>query len=141
MSEKNINFNDKKINKSNFYRNKTVFKIDDIDVDEILVSKREPYGNKKSFQFFIGYNDNDKIRPLCIMLPQMVGYAKYFKSSKTMSLKVSEEKLLKKYTKIWKKIGSLIKVEFASELVYCNNDRYIKTEIQSCGDKINANFH
>ena len=43
MSKYNINFDDKKINKSNFYKNKKLFKIDDIDVNEVLVSKKEPY--------------------------------------------------------------------------------------------------
>ena len=39
MSKKSINFDDKKINKSNFYKNKKLFKIDDIEVNKILVSK------------------------------------------------------------------------------------------------------
>ena len=47
MSRKNINFNDKKINKDKFYRNKKFFNIDDIDVKKILISKKEPYGKKK----------------------------------------------------------------------------------------------
>ena len=64
MSGKNINFNDKKILKTNFYKNKKVTKIDDIDVDKILVSKKEPYVTKNSFKYFIGYNDNDVNRPL-----------------------------------------------------------------------------
>ena len=42
----------------------------------MLVSKKEPYGKKSSFKYFIGYNDNDDIRPLCIKLPQMIGYGK-----------------------------------------------------------------
>ena len=46
MSGKNIIFNDEMINKSNFYRNKKSFIIDDIDVNKILISKKEPYGNK-----------------------------------------------------------------------------------------------
>ena len=46
MSGKNIIFDDEKINKSSFYRNKRLFKIDDIDVNKILVSKKEPYGKK-----------------------------------------------------------------------------------------------
>ena len=46
MTEKTINFNNKKINKSNFYRTKRLFKIDDIDVDKILISKKELYGKK-----------------------------------------------------------------------------------------------
>ena len=71
MSKKSINFDDKKINKSNFYKNKKLFKIDDIDVNKILVSKKEPYGTKKSIKSLIGYDDN-VIRPLCIKLPQMI---------------------------------------------------------------------
>ena len=74
MSVKNINFNDKKIRKSDFYKNKKVFQIDDIIANNILVSRKESYGNKNSFKYFIGYNDNDIIRRLCIKLPQMTGY-------------------------------------------------------------------
>ena len=59
MSGKNIILVDKKINKSSFYKNKNLSKIDDIDVNNILVSKKEPYGKKSSFKYFIGYNDND----------------------------------------------------------------------------------
>ena len=47
MSGKNINFNDKKIRKSNFYKNKKINNMEDIDVNNILVPKKEPYGNKK----------------------------------------------------------------------------------------------
>ena len=46
MSEKNVNFGDKKIKKSDFYKNRKEIKIDDIDVNKILVSKEEPYGSK-----------------------------------------------------------------------------------------------
>ena len=66
MSGKNINFEDKKIQKSDFYKNQKINSIDDIDVNEILVSKKVSYGTKNSFKYFIGYNDNDVIRPLCI---------------------------------------------------------------------------
>ena len=76
MSGKNISFDDKKIRKSDFYKNKKINKIDDINVNNILVSKKEPNGTKDSFKYFIGYNDNDIIRPLCIRLPQMTGYVK-----------------------------------------------------------------
>ena len=64
MSGKNINFEDKKIKKSDFYKNKKVFKVDEIDVDKMLVSKREPYGTNESIKYFIGYNDDGVIRPL-----------------------------------------------------------------------------
>ena len=73
MSGKNGNFVDKIIKKRNFYKNKKVTKIDDIDVNKVLISKEEPYGTRNSFKYFIGYKDNDVIKPLCIKLPQMIG--------------------------------------------------------------------
>ena len=63
---------------SDFYINKKVTRINDIDVNKILVSKEEPYGTKNSFKYFTGYNDNDVIRPLCIKFPQMIGYVRKF---------------------------------------------------------------
>ena len=61
MSTKNINFDDKNIKKSEFYKNKKVFQIDDFNVNKILVSKKEPYGTKSALKYFIGYNDDDVI--------------------------------------------------------------------------------
>ena len=92
----------KEITKSDFYKNKKVDKIDDIDVNDILVSNEEPYGAKNSFKYFIGYNDNDMIRPLCIKLPRMTGYVRKFEGNTTMSFKISNKQLLKKYNQIWK---------------------------------------
>ena len=46
MSGKSINFDDRKVNKTNFYKNKILFKIEDIDINKILLSKRELCGKK-----------------------------------------------------------------------------------------------
>ena len=77
MSGKSINYDNKKIKKSDFYKNKKINRIDDIDVNNISISKKEPCGKKNSLKYFIGYNDkgNDIIRPLCIRLLQMTGCA------------------------------------------------------------------
>ena len=99
MSRKNINFDGKKIKRSSFCKNKKINNIEDIDVNNILVSKKEPYGTKNSYKYFIGYNDNDNIRPLCIRHPQMTGYARKFNENTTMSFIVKDKKLLKKYSK------------------------------------------
>ena len=65
MSTSSINFNDKKIKKIDFYnKNKKIFNINDIDINKILVSKKGTYGKYNSFKYFIGYSDNDIIRPL-----------------------------------------------------------------------------
>ena len=84
MSGKNINFNDKKVKKSIFYKNKRIYSTDDINVNNILVSKKEPYGTKNYLKYLIGYNDDDIIRPLCIRLPQMTGYARKFDENATI---------------------------------------------------------
>ena len=140
MSGKSINFDDKKINKSHFYKNKKLFSLNDIDANKILVSKKRSYGTKNSLQYFIGCNDDDVIRPLCIILPQMIGYVKHFDSNKKMSFKVSDNKLLKKYNKIWEKISNLLNIEFDSHPVYDDGDKYIKTKIKIYGDRVNTNF-
>ena len=54
MNGKNINFDDKKILKSKFYKSKRVFQIDDTNVNKILVSKKEPYGTTNALKYFIG---------------------------------------------------------------------------------------
>ena len=100
MSGENINFNDKKIRKSDFYKDKKINNIEDIDFNNILVSKKESYGNKNSLKYFIGYNDNDIITPLCRRLPQMTRYARKFDENTTMSFIVKYKQLLKNYTKI-----------------------------------------
>ena len=104
MSGKSINFDDKKINKSNFYKNKK-FSLNDIDVNKILVSKKESYGTKNSLKYFIGYHDGDVIRQLCMIIPQMTGYIKHFDSIKTMSFKGSDNKQLKITIKYGKRLA------------------------------------
>ena len=141
MSGKNINFNDKKIKKSSFYKNKKINKIDDIDINNILISKKELYGNKNSHKYFIGYNDNDIIRPLCMRLPQMTGYARKFDENATMSFIVKDKQLSKNYAKIREKIEKLMKINFESKPVYGDNDKYIKTKIIIYAGSIITNFH
>ena len=87
MNGKKINVDNKNIKKSDFYNKiKKIFNIDDIDVNTILVSKKEQYGEYNSFKHFIGYNDNNVIRPY-----------------QAMSLMVKNKQLLENYDKIWKK--------------------------------------
>ena len=54
MSGKNINFDEKRINISNFYENKKIFKIDGIDVNKILVPQKQPYGTKSQLNTLLG---------------------------------------------------------------------------------------
>ena len=75
MNGKGINFNNKNIKKSDFYnKNKKIFNIDDIDVNKILVSKKEQHGEYNSFKYFFGYNDNNIIRPLYLFISEATEY-------------------------------------------------------------------
>ena len=64
----------------------------------------------------------------------MIGYVKHFDSNKTTSFKVSDNKLFKKYNKIWEKISNLLDIKFDSQPVYGDGDKYIKTKIKMYGD-------
>ena len=60
----------------------------------------------------------------------MIDYVKHFDSNKAMSFKVIDNKILKKYNKIWEEISSLMNIEFDSGTVYGDGDKYIKTKIK-----------
>ena len=69
----------------------------------------------------------------------MFGYVKHFDSNKKMSFKVSDNKI-KKLNIIWETVGNLLNIEFDSEPVYGDVDKYIKTKIKMYGDRVNTNF-
>ena len=79
-------------------KTKKIFNTDGIDVDKILVSKKVSYSKNNSFKYFIGYNDNDIIRPLFVKLPQTTSYINKFKDKKT---KITT-------TTIWLKINNFL---------------------------------
>ena len=70
----------------------------------------------------------------------MISYVKCFDSNKTMSFKVNDNKLLKKYNKIWERVNNVLSIKFDSEPAYGDNDKYIKTKIKLYGDKISTKF-
>ena len=95
-------FDDKKSKKNFFDRSRKPFIVSDVDVNRILISKEVSYETKHSLKYFTGYNDEeDVMRSLLLKLPQMIGYLKEFDESMTMSLRVDDSKLFKKYCKIW----------------------------------------
>ena len=71
----------------------------------------------------------------------MTGYAKKFEFNLTMSFKISNKELLKKYDQVWKKNEKLLKIKFDSKLVYGDDEKYIKTKIKTYGDSVITNFH
>ena len=58
------------------------------------------------YKFFCGYLNNNSIKPLCVLLPQVDGYIKYFDDGgKNMSFVTDDQKIYEKYNKIWEVIS------------------------------------
>ena len=81
--------------------------------------------HKNSHKYFTGYNDVGFIRPLCIKFCHKIGYVKSFDSNKTMSLKVINKKLFKKYNKIWERVNNLMNIKFDGKAFYRDSDKNI----------------
>ena len=71
----------------------------------------------------------------------MTGYVRKFEGNTTMSFKISDKQLLKKYNQIWKRVEKLLKIEFNSKPVYGDDDEYIKTKIKIYGGSVNTYFY
>ena len=91
---------------------------------------------KKNYKYFIGYLYNDnKVKPLHIMLPKTSAYVKsYDGQTKWMYFLIEDDDLLEKYNTIWDKVSADIKKEFDREPVYSKN--YLKTKRKSHGDEV-----
>ena len=95
--------------------------------DEIIVSDN-------SKKIIIGYKNGDFIMPLSIQLPQLDRYVKYFESGvKKMSFLIYEDDkaLYSQYSKIWKKISSIMKVKFTTNPIY--DKKFIGSRLKTFG--------
>ena len=77
ISSREIKFGDKEIDKKEFYSSKEAILLDSVDLSKIVVSNKCKI-NDATYKYFSGYLNNDVIQPLCVILPQMSGYIKYF---------------------------------------------------------------
>ena len=93
-----------RLNKKEFLKSKQPIDLKSVNVDQIVGSDRFKHSDD-GFKNFIGYQEGEIVKQLCIILPQMSGYIKYFENSgKNMSFFVRD-----KYNKIWDKIKKNIK--------------------------------
>ena len=76
-SSQKIKFGDKEVQKKEFYSSKEAILLDSVDLSKIVVSNKWKI-NDATYKYFCGYLNNDVIQPLCVILPQMSGYIKYF---------------------------------------------------------------
>ena len=91
---------------------KQAISLDSVDSSKIVVSKKWKI-NDTTYKHICGYLNNDTIQPLCVVLPQMDGYIKYFDDGgKNMTFVTGDEKIYEKYNEIWEVIRNLLKVDF-----------------------------
>ena len=123
MSSQKIKFGDKEVDKKKFYSSKEAILLDFADLSKIVVSSRWKL-NDTTYKYFCGYLNNDIIKPLCVILPQMNGYIKYFDDDgKNMSFVTDDEKVYEKCNEIWNVVKGILKLKFAVSPI--RDDKYI----------------
>ena len=128
MSSQKIKFGNKEIDKKNFYSSKKAISLDSVDLSKIVVSIRWKL-NDTTYKYFCGYLTNDVIKPLCVILPQMSRYIKYFDNGgKNMSFVTDDKEVYEKYDEIWNVIKGILKLKFAASPI--RDDKYILAKLK-----------
>ena len=128
MSLKKIKFGDKEVDKKEFYSSKQAISLDSIDLYKIVVSNKWKI-NETTYKYLCGYLNNDVIQPLCVILPQMNRYIKYFDNGgKNMTFVTDNKKVHDKYNEIWEVIRKLLKVKFTVNPV--RDDKYLVAKLK-----------
>ena len=134
-------FDNVEVNKKEFYEKKKAVNLSEVSVDKIVVSNKIK-GNNETSKVFISYRSDipDIVIPLCIILPQISGWIKYFENSGgNMSFKIEDDSVYLKYNEIWNKIKELLGgVKLHSEPIY--DDSYIKTKVKNFSKMIKTLF-
>ena len=93
MSEKTLKFNNIRLNKKEFHKSKQSIELKSVNLDQVVVSDKFKHSDE-DFKYFIGYQEGDIVKPLCIILPQMSEYIKYFENgAKNMSFNVLDKSI------------------------------------------------
>ena len=118
MSEKTLKFSNIKINKKEFHKSKQAIDLDSVTTDKIVVSDKFRH-SEEGYKYFIGYQEDEIVRPLCVRLPQMNDYIKYFENGgKNMSFLIKNDEVWEKYEDIWDVIKNKLGIKFHSEPIY-----------------------
>ena len=106
MGRRTIYFDEKKTTKKEFYSddNKEIFKTNDININEILISKRLFPEIINLNEYIIGYEHNYNIKSLYIKPPEYVCSGNTFKKNITISSEINDADVFEKYNKIWEKL-------------------------------------
>ena len=138
MSEKTLKFNNIRVNKKEFHKSKQPIDLMSVNADQIVVSDKFKHSDE-GFKYFIGYQEGEIVKPLCIILPQMSGYIKYFENGgKNMSFLIKDDEVWEKYEKIWDVIKNKLSIKFHSKPIY--EQKYLKAKVREFDGVIKTNF-
>ena len=133
-----LKFDNIRVNKKEFNKPKQPINLDLVKVDQIVVSDKFRH-NEDGFEYFINYKKDEIVKPLCIILPQMSEYIKYFENGgKNRSFIIKDDTCLDKYNEIWNKIKEKLNIKFHSMPVY--DEKYIKAKVREFNGVIKTNF-
>ena len=128
MRKKTLKFNNIKVNKEKFHKSKQAIDLDSVDTDKIVVSDKFK-DSEEGFKYFIGYQEDEIVKPLRIILPQMNGYIKYFENGrKNMSFLIKNSEVWEKYEDIWNVIKNNLNIKFHSQ--HINENTYLKAKVR-----------
>ena len=128
MSSQKIKFGDKEVDKKKFYSSKEAILLDSVDLSKTVVPSRWKL-NDITYKYICGYLNNNAIKPLCVILPQMNKYIEYFEDGgKNMSFVTDDEKVYEKYDEIWNVVKGLLKLKFTFGPI--RNDKYILAKLK-----------
>ena len=100
MSEKTLKFNNIRLNKKEFHKSKQPIDLKSVNVNQIVVRDKFKHSDD-GIKYFTGYQEDEIVKPLCIIFPEMSGYIKYFENGgKSMSFMVKDDNVLDKYNTI-----------------------------------------
>ena len=135
--EKTLKFNNIKVNKKEFHKSKQAINLDSVDTGKIVVSDKFKH-SEEGFKYFIGYKEDEIVKPLCIILPQINGYIKYFENGRKMSFLIKNSEVWEKYEDIWDVIKNKLNIKFHSQPIYEN--KYLKAKVREFNGDIKTNF-
>ena len=138
MTKKTLKFNNIRVNKKKFHMSKEPIDLMSVNVDQIVVSDKFKHNNE-GFKYFIGYQEGEIVKPLCIILPQMSGYIKYFEyGAINMSFLIKDDEVWQKYEQIWGVIKNKLSIKFHSKPIY--EQKYLKTKLREYDGVIKTHF-
>ena len=137
MSGNILKFNNIRLNKKEFHKSKQAIDLGFVTV-KIVVSDKFKHSDDR-FKYFIRYQEDEIVKPLCIILPQMIGYIKYFENSrKNMSFLIKDDGVWEKYKEIWSLIKNKLGIKFHSEPI--SKQKHWKAEVRKYDGVIKTNF-